>query len=280
MKIKPHSESSNIDKYTTPLLPISSCPHCFSTSIFRNGNKNGKQQYKCKQCKKNFFATTGTPTHGLHLRHKIEKYTIALQQGMSIRVAAQFVGISKNTSFTWRHKFISSLKNEPIIANTKSPEAITIIKTRYSDKGRKKAPEKIRKDSTTVIITQNDQVTIKKLDTKSIQKQLAKLMYEKNIVTTTRIKTLTTIKTKLQPNQILKQKKLRNKLAKQAIQQANQLKIWMKRFRGVATKYLQQYWNWYCGLQNIKILKDENQIFKKYCIENHTLFIYRKLINQ
>ena len=36
------------------------CPYCQSSSIVKNGHKCGKQEYRCKECRKTFVSTTNT----------------------------------------------------------------------------------------------------------------------------------------------------------------------------------------------------------------------------
>lgn len=262
------------------LIEVSSCPHCNSTSIVRNGHKKDKQQYKCRNCNKSFQATTGTPIHGLHLKDRIPKYIKALKQGMTIRAAANYAEISKNTSFSWRHKFLSSIKNEPIIKETNKTNTVTVLKLPYSAKGRVKAPEKNRKNTTTIIVQHNNQISIKKLDTKHINRQISETLEKTKIICHVKNREITKSLKKIAKNQILQQKKLKNQNKQQINNQIEKLSIWMKRFRGVATKYLQQYWNWYVGLQNVQFIKNEDNHFTTLCIENQTLNIYRQLRKQ
>lgn len=270
-------KKEEITKTLNTLLSISSCPHCASTSIVRNGHRNATQQYKCKHCHKNFIATTGTPTHGLHLRDKIVKYTEALMQGLSVRKAAQYAEISKHTSFSWRHKFLSSINNEELVKEKETPLAVTIIKTKYNDKGRQKIPEKVRKDSRTIMTISNNQITINRLHNKPIIKQIAQILSTKKIITPIKNKELTIVTQKLHKNQVIKQKEIKATLKENITNQVNTLEKWMTRFRGVATKYLQQYWNWFCGIQNIKMLKNEKEMFLSLCVKNQSLQKYRHL---
>lgn len=258
-------------------IEVSSCPHCASTSIVRNGHKNHKQQYKCKQCSKRFQASTGTPTHWMHHTDKLPKYINALHKGMTIRSAAKYTGISNTTSFSWRHKLISSIKHTPIIETNKNTKAITLLNTPYNAKGRKKAPEKFRKDSKTILIQQNNQICIQKLEDKSINKQIIQLISLQNKISTAKKKELTIAINKIHKNNKLSQKQLTKTIQNNLTSTVKSLNQWMKKFRGVATKYLQQYWNWFTGLTNIKALNNEQKYFSIFCTENYTLQLYREL---
>lgn len=272
MKIK-KVEELNIED----IIEVATCPHCSSTSIVRNGHKNNKQQYICKKCKKSFQASTGTPTHGLHHTNKIPIYIKALQQGMTIRVAAKYTGISNNTSFNWRHKFISSIKHTPLLANTENSKSITLITTPYNAKGRKKSPEKNRKSSKTLLIQQNGQISIDKLENINTNKQLIELISPLNIISSVKKKELTISTKNLNKNSIISQNQLKNQFLNNITKVENTLSQWMKKFRGVASKYLQQYWNWFAGLSNVKVLNNPQYFFAKLCFESHTLQMYKEL---
>lgn len=85
------------------------CPRCGGKSAVRNGKRNGIQRYRCKPCRRCFTDLTGTVLEGLHKRHKFLHFCLCMIQGLSVRAAAREVGISKNTSFEWRHRIISVL---------------------------------------------------------------------------------------------------------------------------------------------------------------------------
>lgn len=48
---------------------IVACPNCGSATIVKTGKKDGRQRYKCKDCKVSFGDTTGT----LHQHSKLTK---------------------------------------------------------------------------------------------------------------------------------------------------------------------------------------------------------------
>lgn len=86
-----------------------SCPRCQGAEVIRYGKRKGVQRYKCKECSRYFTDLTGTPFEGLHLRDKFLEFCLCMIRGLSVRASAQAVGISKNTAFCWRHRIISKL---------------------------------------------------------------------------------------------------------------------------------------------------------------------------
>jgi transposase-like protein len=89
-----------------------SCGHCGERSFGHWGtSSNGFKRYKCKCCGKTFTALTGTPLSGLHKRDRWFEYARALVDGVSLRKAANRCRIDLGTSFRWRHRFLSQPKD-------------------------------------------------------------------------------------------------------------------------------------------------------------------------
>lgn len=85
------------------------CPACRGSKIVRNGKRRGIQRYRCSMCLRCFTDLTGTLLEGIHHRDKFLEFCLCMIRGCSVREAAHEVGISKNTSFEWRHRIISRL---------------------------------------------------------------------------------------------------------------------------------------------------------------------------
>ena len=98
-----------------------SCGHCGARSFGCWGTSaNGFKRYKCKCCAKTFTALTGTPLSGLHKRDRWVAYARALVDGVSLRKAAKRCRIDLGTSFRWRHRFLE----KPKAAKAKSVKGI------------------------------------------------------------------------------------------------------------------------------------------------------------
>ena len=90
------------------------CPKCGSTSnIVRNGKYNGKQRYLCKDCKATFMCTQDTILHRTHKPLETwQKYLDCMSSGMSIRKSAEVCNLSVPTAFYWRHKILDALRSK------------------------------------------------------------------------------------------------------------------------------------------------------------------------
>lgn len=86
------------------------CPDCKGVRVVRYGRRKGVQRYRCNECRRHFSDLTGTVLEGIHLRGKFFQFYICMLRGFSVREAARRIGISKNTSFAWRHRVISRLE--------------------------------------------------------------------------------------------------------------------------------------------------------------------------
>lgn len=88
------------------------CPHCHSVIISRWGHSHGLQRYRCGDCSKTFNALTGTPLSRLRNKNQWIRYARELIQGHSVRQAAEAIGVHRNTSFRWRHRFLSQAQGD------------------------------------------------------------------------------------------------------------------------------------------------------------------------
>jgi transposase-like protein len=92
--------------------PRLACPACHSPHLHRHGHAHGLQRYRCVPCGRTFNALTGTPL--ARLRHKSLwlDYADCLLASDSVRKAASQLGVHRNTTFRWRHRFLSLAKTD------------------------------------------------------------------------------------------------------------------------------------------------------------------------
>lgn len=88
------------------------CPHCAGTRLYRHGQAHGLPRYRCKACGKTFNALTGTPLARLHLKAKWLDYLQCMLQSQTVRQAAKACAIHRNTSFRWRHRFLQGARQD------------------------------------------------------------------------------------------------------------------------------------------------------------------------
>ena len=88
------------------------CPHCNKLGATRRGFASGLQRYRCCGCGKTFNALTGTPLAGLRKKEKWLGYTEDLQQGTPLKKTADKHSIHVTTAFRWRHRFLKAISND------------------------------------------------------------------------------------------------------------------------------------------------------------------------
>lgn len=88
------------------------CPRCGAAKLYRHGHVDGLQRYRCVGCTKTFNALTGTPLARLRHKTKWLDYLDCMLVATTIRRAAKEVQVHKDTSFRWRHRFLSLTKND------------------------------------------------------------------------------------------------------------------------------------------------------------------------
>ncbi|MBC8060140.1 MAG: IS1595 family transposase [Clostridiaceae bacterium] len=121
------------------------CAHCQSEEVIRYGTYNKKQRYKCKTCKRTFTDFTNSPLNMCHFLNKWPAFIKCTIMGLSLRKSARLIGVSYITLFYWRHKFLIALKN---VKNTEFIGLVEVADTflAYSLKGQKgidnRAPRK------------------------------------------------------------------------------------------------------------------------------------------
>lgn len=88
------------------------CPHCGVVNVKKNGRtKTGHQRFYCQGCRKSFTYATRTIFHGAKLPLDTYLcYVHCMMHGMTVRASAYECRISKNAAFFLRHKILDALQ--------------------------------------------------------------------------------------------------------------------------------------------------------------------------
>lgn len=244
------------------------CPHCHSQRIKRNGKVNQRQRYYCHACKKSFMSTFNTPFYRLREPEKWLRYLECMINSSSIRRSAQAIQVNKNTAFLWRHKFLTLLNMQ---SETHLSGIVEMDETlfRYSEKGNRhlsRSSHKRGKDKAGRGRAKGDWVAVlvardrqKKTFDKKLESATGESIYQllKNHIDTDSVicsdgfRTYGVLAKKLNMSHksinLTKGIRVIDKVFH--VQNVNayhgRLHAWMKRFHGVATKYLDNYLSWY-----------------------------------
>jgi transposase-like protein len=102
----PNEEQAVLAQIDAPERPRPTCPYCANKQSVKNGQANGLQRYKCRCCNKTFNALTGTPLARLRQRHKWRAQARVLDEGLSVHKASERLQVAPSTAFRWRQRFL------------------------------------------------------------------------------------------------------------------------------------------------------------------------------
>lgn len=269
------ADISSIKSEITTIKPIT-CPHCTSRNIIANGKLRGVQRYKCKECQKNFSENTGTALAWIKKQNLWGVYIKNMFEGYSLEKCAKLTGICKQTSFDWRHKILSSLREKAPVKFSGITEVDDIF-FNYSEKGSRNLTRKARKrgndnikqgisnDKVAVLVVcdrnKNKELQLVKrgrIRKKDLEKNLLGKLDTESPLCTDGHRSFTgyakDIGIEVHSIKVRKGQHVKDKIYH--LQNVNQttsgLKKWLSTFNGVATKYLQNYLYWYMLLEQIK----------------------------
>lgn len=281
------------------------CPHCQSTTIVGYGYHKKVKRYKCNQCGKTFSILTGTAFYKLHKKTLLQEYIYHMLSGASLRKIANEMDICLKTAFDWRHKILNAVSNGfsgKINGIIEADETFFL----YSEKGSKsltRRPRKrggsaskrgINKDHVTIMTAferktgalSNTVVGKGRLTKKAIEKGVGKWLDKKQCILCSdshlSFQAYANINNiELKPIFVRRKEFVFEKIYH--IQNVNrihgQLKDWVRKFNGIATKYLQNYLNYF---KLVNLVKGHNQIAQyaiNAIIERSDVFIQRNRIN-
>lgn len=242
------------------------CPHCRSGSIGKWGSANGFKRYRCKHCKVTFNALTGTPLAHLHKRELWLPHAQSLVDRLSLRKVAARLNVDLTTAFRWRHRFLKAPKARKAKALDGTVEADETYFL-YSEKGARKLTRPARKRGGTatkpglsaeqvpVLIARDrnkattDQILPDRSE-KAIASVLEPVVAKSAILVSDGAKAYRAFANRagivhVELNISAGQRRWGIYHVQNVNNYASRLKGWMRRFNGVATKYLDSYLGWH-----------------------------------
>ena len=251
------------------------CPKCSSHSFRKHGHSLGIQRYRCKKCKRCFNETVNTALHWIHNKQKMMQYAETLPEHLSLKKTAEKIGISANTSFSWRHKILSSfisLESNP----AKSPAGACQITMPRSYKGKRSVPEKPAPATKTLLVADARGIPcLQRLPDKCTKLKASQILassLSESASIACRPAHLLRRAAEMTGRPNVEQHSLQEKLLVKINSVQTQLEQWMARFYGVASKYLQQYWNWFRAENSLAHSID---VFVNECFAHRHLKDYR-----
>ena len=287
--LKELSNSLNEETQECKKVVVIKCPYCQSGQIVKNGSIKGHQKYKCKDCNKAFSNSTGTNVHGIKKADKYEEYkTVLLTEGLfPLKKMASRIGISEQTAFDWRHKILCTLKSD----NTQFDGIVEIddIWFLYSQKGRqglkysrKRGGSKRKGDNNfqaKLLVTSDRKGTnnlslarIGRLRTDDIQRKVGGRFKEGATLVSDKHSSISAFAKKNGINHVSFKSSKHGADKEHHVQLVNNMASRLKKLinrdlKGVSTKHLQCYANWFSfneanKKENQTILKANQQLGK------------------
>ena len=245
------------------------CCHCNGTDVVRNGKNKGVQRYLCRSCKKSFSDLTNSATYkSKKTLDKWLRYAKCMLNGYSIRKSAEIVEINIATSFYWRHKILNCISEFLGIGSVDGLVEADEVFFAYSYKGTKPTnmprPSRHRGKEVKKRGISKEQVCVAtaldrqgnliiellctgRMTSDELERLYGNRIGEHSILCTDSHKSYIQFATDMQ----LEHKRIKRGRHKEDIyhiQHINSLhsnlKRWMSRFNGVATKYLSNYLKW------------------------------------
>lgn len=241
------------------------CPHCASRRVKSWGRSCGLKRYRCGNCGKTFNALTGTPLARLRHRGAWKTYAQALADGVSVRKAAVRCGVSADTAFRWRHRFLErprQVKAQTIAGIAEADETFFL----RSFKGVRKLSRPPRKrggtaskpgisDEQVPVLVVRDRsgattdAVLPNLQAPSIHAVLEPVVARDAVLVSDGADAYASFAAKAAIEHVgLVISRGEHRRGVFHIQNVNayhsRLKTWMRRFNGVATKYLPSYLGW------------------------------------
>ena len=263
---KPAGDCASISDIEARFAAAPRCPHCQSTTVTKWGSANAMRRYRCKACKVTFNALTGTPLAQLHKRELWIGHSQALVDGLSLRKAAARLDIDLTTAFRWRHRFLKTPKTSKprVLDGTVEADETYFLR---SEKGSRKLNRPARKrggkaakrglsdEQIPVLIARDrnkattDQIMADRSE-RSISAALEPVVAKSAVLVSDGAKAYRAFAKRASLAHVpLNLSAGEHSWGIYHIQNVNnygsRLKGWMRRFNGVATKYLDSYLGWH-----------------------------------
>ncbi|HRS70170.1 MAG TPA: IS1595 family transposase [Bacteroidales bacterium] len=269
------------------------CPRCRCEYVTKAGVHNGRQVYKCKNCKYQFRETAKSLVYYSHKYYLLVDYIKCMLEGKSLRACASEVGISLPTSFRWRHKILAAIQGLEGGINFSGITEADELLLQYSEKGRTyKSPEEKEQAMKTVhpnvaVLVMTDRegnLLFKhtgehKVQNSQIKEELKRRVSENNLICFKPNEEFQQAVKESPSKKVLvihKTKGLSIYSVNVAEKKITNFLVWMMRFRGVATKYLQNYLMWFVVMN--KYLKDkvESDIGRLLNLSSHDRWAWER----
>jgi transposase-like protein len=272
------------------------CPHCNCMEVVKHGKRKNIQRYRCDDCHRTFSSVTGTFLQWTKKSFFTWKTFIkCMMEGHSVRKSAKLCKCSTKTAFVWRHKVLDALSqyqsSQPRMKgiveadDTFFPLSYKGSKPKGRSAHRRGTPAKKRGTSSEKVcvscaVERSGQVysrvsSLGRPTTKALKQVFRKRISKRTVVCTDNDRAYVSYCKQSSFKYIQVPNGIRT-LDTYHVQNINsyhsRLKGFIARFKGVATKYLNNYLVWFNLMREgsrsrIKLLKlaIKALVFDRWC---------------
>jgi len=270
------------------------CPRCHCEYVTKAGKSDGRQVYKCKKCGYRFRETAKSLVYYSHKYYLLMDYIKCMLEGKSLRACAKEVGISLPTSFKWRHKILAAIQGLERGINFSGITETDELLMEYSEKGRKfktleekeQAMKTVHPNVAVLVMSDREGNLLfkhtgeNKVQNSQIKEELKRRVSENNLICFKPNEEFQEAVKESPSKKVLVMHKTTKGLSIYSVNVAEKkitnFLVWMMRFRGVATKYLQNYLMWFVIMN--KYLKDkvESDIGRLLNLSSHDRWAWER----
>lgn len=261
------------------------CPICGKKHIQKFGKSSGIQRYKCKDCGKTFTEYTKTVFFCTKKDYDTWfEYIELMMMGLSLAKIADRLKMSVLTSFRWRHKVLNAIKkqlqnetvsgiveaDETFILDSHKGKHIEGVKSRK--RGGVASHRGISKQQVGIMVAIDGDKNIVadiygkgRLSVEQVEQVLGGKIEDESIFVTDSHHSYM----KFAKNHNLKHKRIATGKHKNGIYHINNvnsyhsgLKDFVRQFKGISTKYLDNYLNWFSWIRK----GGDNNLLVKECL--------------
>ena len=279
---------------------LADCPHCKSDQISKYGKYKGSQRYKCNSCNRTFIASTGTAIGMIKKKREFLACQDLMLTGnyMSLVKTAAKIGVSAQTVFSWRHKILLSMPKQT--AKFEGESEMDDLWMLYSQKGRKgleysrkRGGLKQKGDNgfqvKVLAVADSEHVELKvtnigRISQTDIQRTVGDRFTKNSTIYSDKHQSIAAFakNTKIKHVSFIASEHTVDGKGVQLVNNiAERLKSIVNRtFRGVSTKYLQMYADWFKTKENFKQKVEDRSVFQKAMFTDHNSWnVYSNIEN-
>lgn len=88
------------------------CPHCSARGALKWGRFSGRQRYRCRECGRTFSTFTSSPLYHLKRPDLWSGFLWCMEGRLTVRRTGTILAIDKDTALRWRHRVLEHWRQE------------------------------------------------------------------------------------------------------------------------------------------------------------------------